>query len=111
MSGSTTKTFFTLARQPNTAAIAFCASPGTRCLSLDAHVVVAAAGRGRIDAARFAHGGLQRAPDDHFGAQRAELRGVGVARRLPLMLAVWNSASRRCVIAVRWKTGLFFTPP
>ena len=25
------------------------------------------------------------------------------------MVAVWNTASRRCVIAVRWNTGLRFT--
>ena len=30
---------------------------------------------------------------------------------LPPMVEVWNSASKRCVIAVRWNTGFFFTTP
>ena len=45
----------------------------------DAHVVDAAARRRRIDRDRLAHRGLERAPDQHLGAQRAELRGVGAA--------------------------------
>ena len=32
-------------------------------------------------------------------------------RRLPPMVTVWNSASVRRVIAVRWNTGLFFRMP
>ena len=30
---------------------------------------------------------------------------------LPPMVEVWNSASLRCVIAVRWNTGLRLTTP
>jgi hypothetical protein len=31
--------------------------------------------------------------------------------RAPPMVTVWNSASRRLVMAVRWNTGLLFSRP
>ncbi len=112
MSGSTTNTFLTLASAPKHGGDGVARLARHALAQRDAHVEHAAARRGGADADRLAHGDFERAPDHHFGAQRPKAAPCRCAPWcLPPMVEVWNSASVRRVIAVRWNTGLRLTAP
>ena len=112
MSGSTTNTFLTLASARKAGRDRVARLARDALAQRDADVEIAAARGGGVDRDRLAHRDFERAPDHHLGAHRASSTAVSVRLMArPPMVAVWNSASRRRVIAVRWNTGFFFTAP
>ena len=111
MSSSNTNTCLASAMLPNTAAMALRASPGTRW---------------RIETRTLYIPPLDGVAKHATGSRTAVTRPAQAAdsvftvvscavsvrpRCLPPMVTVWNNASLRCVIAVRWNTGLRFTTP
>src|SRR5260221_8860209 len=111
MSGSTTNTCFTLARQPNAAAMALRASPGTRWRIAMRRLYIPPLA-GVAYTAWVSRTAVSKARQTMTSVRSAFSCAVSVRPRfLPPIVAVLKSASRRRVTAVRWNTGFCFTPP
>ena len=97
MSGSTTNTFLILASDAKARGDRVARLARHALTQRDAHVEHAAARCGGTDAERLAHRAFERAPDHHFGAQRAELRRVGAGE----IFAADGRGLEQCVLAAR----------
>ena len=112
MSSSNTNTCLASAMLPNTAAMALRASPGTRWRIETRTLYMPPLDGVAKHRDRLAHRGDERRPRRPTSVFTVVSCAVSVRPRcLPPMVTVWNSASLRCVIAVRWNTGLRFTTP
>src|SRR6266581_1531530 len=103
MSGSTTNTCFTLARQPNAAAMALRASPGTRCRRAMRRLYMPPL-EGVAYTAFVSRTAVSSARQTITSVRSAFSCAVSVRPRLrPPIVAVWKSASRRRVIIGRMR--------
>ena len=111
ISASATKTCFTSALEPNTAAIALRASPGTRWRS-ETRALYIPPQEAVTQTATGSRKAVSSAFHSEISVFSAQIWAVSVRSIWrPPMVTVWNSASPRRAIASRWNTGLDLSTP